>query len=78
MLTMGIIIYPVVVEIVIMTKFVWYNKEDGKFSDSWNEDAWGHQQLMKSLVKHAPNNWILIEYEVLQGDFEFCQPMRIA
>lgn len=61
-----------------MTKFVWFNKETGKFSDSWDDTCWGHQQMIRSLATVRTDNFILIEYEVLKGDFEFCDEMGIA
>ena len=61
-------------------KYVWYNVETGKFSNSWGEDdheqAGGTERLLDP--KYHSYEWKLIRYESLGDDnFEFNDLMRI-
>jgi hypothetical protein len=63
-----------------MEKYVWFQKSTGKFSDSWDENTWGHNlDDLCRLGDRSEGDWTLIRYEVLtEADFEFCHLMRIA
>jgi hypothetical protein len=61
-------------------RYVWLNIEDGKFSDSWDEET--HQKFLtnediEDLKKRNPE-WKLISYECLNDEnFEFNHHMVI-
>jgi hypothetical protein len=54
----------------MLVKYVWYNIQTGKFSDSWDENT--HKRFIPHIENNIPKYYILLKYECInKPDFEF-------
>lgn len=63
-----------------MIKYVWYNKNSGTFSGSWDEGDFHNdkQMLIDDANNHKSEGHVLIKYECLTVEqLEFCDLMKL-